>query len=426
LRGSRFVRDVVMVASGTAVAQAVTVIFTPFITRMYGPEAFGVLGLFIAAVTVFNPVATLAYPIAIILPRDDVEALGLVRLSVIISFGTALLTTVMLLWGGAGLAGVLGIETINAYLYLIPVIMLFNAWAQIASQWLIRKKEFAVISSLAILHSLASNSMKGGVGWFYPTTTVLIGLAIIGSGLQAALLFVGTIRANQKAAMGPTFIANSSLVKLAKRHSAFPLYHMPQMVINAASRSLPVIMLAAFFGPAAAGFYTLAQMVLGLPANLIGKAVSDVIYPRFAKAAADGRNISRQIMQATGILLVTGSLLFGLIALWGPWLFSFVFGQEWALAGEYARWLSLFFLFNFINKPCVAAVPVIGVQRGLLVYEFFSTGVKVFGLAIGCYWFDSSVWAVALFSIFGAIAYCVMMLWIYTNSLKWSADEKTS
>ena len=66
---SKFVRNVAIVATGTAGAQAITMAFAPIITRIYGPEAFGLLGTFMAILAVLTPVAALTYPIAIVLPR---------------------------------------------------------------------------------------------------------------------------------------------------------------------------------------------------------------------------------------------------------------------------------------------------------------------------------------------------------------------
>jgi uncharacterized membrane protein len=96
------------------------------------------------------------------------------------------------------------------------------------------------------------------------------------------------------------------------------------------------------------------------------------------------------------------------------------------MAGEYARWLALFFLFNFINKPAVAAVPVLRIQRGLLVYEIFSTGTKALGLVIGFYWFGSDIWAVALFSVIGVLTYSAMIFWILAHSKRWKLHAQTS
>jgi O-antigen/teichoic acid export membrane protein len=422
---SGFARNVAIVASGTAGAQAITMAFAPVITRIYGPEAFGLLGTFMAIVAVAVPIAALAYPIAIVLPRNERDALGLVRLSAILSFGIALLAAALLAFGGDWLTAMLGAESVVGYLFLIPMAMLFAAWTQIAQQWLIRKKLFGVVARSAIVNSLILNSAKSGIGWIHPVGAVLILLATLGHALHAALMFIGARRRYRAEPGADDEGPRTPLKELAFRHRDFPLYRAPQNFINAASQSLPVLMLAAFFGPIAAGFYTLAKMVMGMPTALVGKAVNDVFYPRITEAAHNGENLPRQIVQATVALLALGAVPFGLVVLFGPWLFGLVFGEDWVIAGEYARWLALFFLFNFINKPSVAAVPVLGIQRGLLVYELFSTGAKVLGLVVGFYWFGSDVWAVALFSVVGVLAYSAMMLWILSHATRWRTNEKT-
>lgn len=66
---SRFVRNVAIMATGAAGAQLITVIASPFITRIYGPEAFGIMGTFTALTNIIIPIAALTYPIAIVLPK---------------------------------------------------------------------------------------------------------------------------------------------------------------------------------------------------------------------------------------------------------------------------------------------------------------------------------------------------------------------
>jgi len=424
LFASRFVRSVVVVATGTSGAQAITMAFAPLITRIYGPEVFGHSGTFMAMVEVAIPLAALAYPIAIVLPRDDRDALGLARLSAFLSLGIALLTAAALWVGGSWLVAVFDAESMADFLLLVPLAMLFAAWTQIAQQWLIRKGGYAAIARAAIAQSMILNAAKAGIGWFHPTAATLIVITTLGHALHAALLFFGTRLRCQSRANEHLKGSVTSLPQLARHHRDFPLYRAPQNFINAASQSLPVLMLAALSGPASAGFYTLGRMVMGVPSSLVGKAVSDVFYPRITDAAHNGENLARHILRATGGLFAVGIVPFGLVVLFGRWLFSFVFGPEWAMAGEYARWLALFFLFNLINKPCVAAVPVLGIQRGLLVYEVFSTSGKLIGLALGFYWFDSDIWGVALFSVTGVVAYVVMMYWIYTHALRWGAHAK--
>ena len=139
LSKSSFVRNVTIVASGTAAAQAVTIAFSPLITRIYGAEAFGLLGVFNALVAIVAPIAALTYPIAIVLPKEDSEAKGLVKLSFLIAIAVFSFVTIAFLIGGESLLALLDSEIITPYVMLIPLSMLFSALVQIAQQWLIRK-----------------------------------------------------------------------------------------------------------------------------------------------------------------------------------------------------------------------------------------------------------------------------------------------
>jgi O-antigen/teichoic acid export membrane protein len=419
---STFVRNVAVVATGTAGAQAITMAFSPIITRLYGPEAFGILGTFMAILTVVAPVVALSYPVAIVLPRDDRDALGLARLSIYISFGVMLFVSLLFWIGGDRLLIFIGAESLKQYIFFIPLVIPFISLSDISQQWLIRKKQFGVTARIAVAQSLLLNSTKTAVGLFYPIAMALILVTMSGYLLYAGMLCFGVYLISREALP----IKHSSLLMLARKYYDFALYRAPQNFINAVSQGLPVLMLAAFFGPVSAGFYTLGKMVMGMPSTLIGKSVGDVFYPRITKAAHNKENLGLLIIQATGWLACIGCVPFGVVIVFGPWLFSTIFGAEWVLAGEYARWLALFFFFNFINKPSVVAVPVLGIQKGLLVYELFSTGGKVVAMMIGFYSYKSDMVAIALFSLIGAVTYIVMILWIIWKARVFVNYEKTS
>jgi O-antigen/teichoic acid export membrane protein len=392
-------------------------IFAPLLTRLYGPEPFGQLGMFTAMVAVMAPLAALAYPIAIVLPRNENDAGGLARLSIYLSLAVATLVAGAIWLGHGSVAALLGFEAIGSYVLLVPLALLFSAWLQIAQQWLIRRKQFSLNARVAVFQTLTVNSAKAILGWIYPYALTLILLTVLGHAVHAAILAVW---AKKESSSIPTDSVNSApaapLGALALRYSEFPRYRAPQNLINAASHSVPLLMLAAFFGAAAAGFYALAKMVMGMPSVLVGRSVGDAFYPRVTEASRSGEDLSLLILKATGALAIVGVVPFSVVVLFGPWLFGIVFGSEWSSAGEYARWLAFFFFFNFINKPSVAAVPVLGIQRGLLIYELFSTGGKAMGVFIGFYIYGSDLVAVGLFSLTGVIAYACMILWIVRHA----------
>ena len=420
-----FVRNVAVVATGTAGAQVVAIAFAPIITRIYGPDAFGLLGTFMALVAVLVPIAALTYPIAIVLPKEDSEARGIARLSVYISLVVAILVTLGLLAGGDRLLHLVGAHDISAFVMLIPLNMLFASWLQIAEQWLIRKKQFKVTAKVAVAKAIVVNSATSAIGIFHPFASVLIIFSTIGSALHAVMLYVGAKKADSSTDIQSAHDHKPapSLRSLAKCYYDFPVYRAPQVFINTISQSLPVLMLAGFFGPASAGFYVLGIKLLGIPTQLIGKSVGDVFYPKITEASYKGENLSRLILKATLILATIGFPPFAIVAAFGPWIFGFVFGADWIISGEYARWLSPWLFFQFINRPSVAAVPVLGFQKGLMLYELFSTGTKILALYIGFVFFVDDTVAVALFSMFGTLAYIVLIAWVIISSKRRVYDK---
>ena len=408
-----FLRNVITVASGTAAAQAIGMAFAPFVTRLYGPEVFGLQGLFMSVVGLLSTIAALSYPTAIVLPKSDADALGLARLSIYIGLVMALITTIALAFFGNDLFRLLNAEAIAAYVFLIPVAMFITVLGGVLSQWLIRKKEFSLTAKFAVFTALILNSVKTGMGVVHPTATVLIGTNIIGAMVGTALTYLGwrrTLRAQQEPVQVIT--QQTPLGHLAIRHRDFPLLRTPQNLINAVSQSLPVLLLASYFDASAAGQYTIAILVLGTPAALIGGSVMSVFYPRINEALHNGENARALILKTTVGMATLGCLPFLIVTIAGPDIFQFVFGKAWRSAGVYAQWLSVWIFLQYINKPAVSAVPALGLQGGLLIYEVFSTGTKVLALWIGFHLYSDPIIAVALFSIFGSVAYIWLILWV--------------
>ena len=424
LAGRPFIRNVLTVASGTAVAQAVGMVFAPFITRLYGPEAFGLQGLFVSVVSLLSIIAALGYPTAIVLPKGDADALGLAKLSMAIGLTTALLTTVALGFFGADLLRLLNAEAIAPFLFLIPFAMMVAVFGSVLAQWLIRKKAYQLTARFAVFTAILLNSAKTVMGVLAPSALVLIVTNVAGSLIGTVLTFFGwkrlaKERGDAQAATAPA----ATFRQLATRHRDFPLLRTPQNLINAFSQSLPVLLLASYFGASASGQYTIALSVLALPANLIGNSVMAVFYPRITEAIHNGENARSLIVRATLGMAATGALPYLLVTVAGPFLFALVFGQEWRTAGVYAQWLAVWLFLQYINKPAVSAIPALRLQGGLLIYELFSTGTKIFALWLGFSVYGSAVVSVALFSVFGIVAYVWLILWVVYRSGRPVAEQ---
>jgi O-antigen/teichoic acid export membrane protein len=169
-------------------------------------------------------------------------------------------------------------------------------------------------------------------------------------------------------------------------------------------------MLAATFGAAIAGLYALSRMVLEAPAKLLGHSVATVLYPHINEAAIEGEDISRLVFKATIALVGIGILLFGGLMVLGPELFEWLFGIEWRQAGSFAQWLALWTLVSFAARPCVAAIPVLRLERFFLLHEIVSAVVRFSALFMGAMFWDSAIIAIALFSLANVVSYSVLIV----------------
>jgi len=418
LTRKKFVRNVMIMATGTAAAQVITMALSPIITRMYGPEAFGVLGVFLAIVGILAPIAALTYPIAIVLPRNDSEAKGLIRLSIYISLVISGTLGLMLLFFNRPIVSILQIEIVAPFLYLIPVFVLFSGFLQVAEQWLIRTKQFGITAKVAFLQALILQVSKVGIGIFYPIATVLVVLSVLGQALRALMMIVWSNSSTYRQSTKELYKEEFTIKQLAKKHKDFPLFRAPQVLIYAATQSLPILLLSIFFGPASAGFYSLSRSTMSIPAHLIGKSVGDVFYPRITEAAKNGENLTNLIKRAIFTLAVIGILPFGIVVAFGPTLFSFVFGIEWVIAGEYARWISLGLYFMFIYQPCIKAFPVLSAQAFHLKFTIFTLVIQLLALITGYLMFTSDLIGIAFFGISNAILSILLIIFTIDKTKK--------
>ncbi|WP_262031351.1 lipopolysaccharide biosynthesis protein [Microvirga sp. Mcv34] len=415
LRKHPFIRSASVAIGGAATAQFLTIAFSPLITRLYGPEAFGAVGVFTATVLIIGSFADLMYGTAIVLPPSETEARSLLKLSALIAL---LISSISLLVFGVfrhEIANAIGFSASPELLYFAPVLILLSGFCQPLHHWLYREGKFNEISRINIIEALANNISKVSIGFVSATTPVLLVLGILSKILQTVLLWFrarpSIMRRDDPPAHSTDDMSTlKSLREVAYRYRDFPLFRAPQKWFRDLSYTIPSLMLASLLGPAAAGFYLLSTRVIQLPNTVIAEAAGPVFLARIAKARHESDALRPILLRGTLALAAIGLFPFGFVAITGPWLFGLVFGADWVIAGEYARWLTLSSYLTFIAVPTLSAVPLMSLQGHLLVYEVGTTALRAGALTFGVLYLESDVAAIALFSLAGACASLAQIL----------------
>jgi len=391
-------RSVFAVLTGTGGAQLIALLFTPFLTRIFPPEAFGHLGVFLALAAILIPIAALTLPMAIVLTKTNDEAISVSNLA----FQIALLGTGVFL-AFIFLSFDFLLDTLHAtdggfYLYLVPLVVFFSALLQLTENWTIKLSFFKLKAKVSLVHALVINTLKLLLGLWLPTAATLIFIAIMNPLLNAALLF-SQLKNHIFSEKKISCKLDENWRKLFSKYRDFPLFQAPQALLNALSQSSPVILIAAFFGPVSAGFYAFSRTILALPIVLIGKAIGDVFYGRIAKEINEQRfqSVIKLFIQSTLLLAGLGCFPLLVILLWGPDIFSLVFGDKWYQAGVYAQWLSLWTFFILINAPSLKLIIALKQQPKALLINLISTPIRIAVLCYGGYVLKNEWLAVQLF-----------------------------
>ena len=418
-----FFRGVLTLAGGSASAQVLTILVAPLLTRLYTPEDFGLLAVYASILGLIAVVATLRYEMAIPIAEADQVAANIVGLSFLVLLGSTLLISIVLGLVGSSLAAQMNMPLLSSYSWLIPVGVLLGGIYNIFNYWAVRSKHFSSISNAVVSQSVVSVTIQV-LGSVFGSVALVVG-TVAGQG-------VGSVRLARLALTQPVFKGVSwlGIKQAAFRYKNFPIFSSAAGLINSLGYQAAPLIIAALIGPAAAGVYALASRVVTMPAALIGGAVGSV----FLSDAPEQHRLHRlgslveKVHEKLSILAAPPAVF---LIFFGPQAFAFVFGEDWRISGEFARWLALPLYAAFVTSPLSVIFAVVEKQKvGLymqavlmlarllpLIYGISTAGLQ-FGVA--CFSIGSFigylVYAIVAFRVArvppGRIAYCLVIDWI--------------
>ena len=366
-RSTALLGPVATLVGGAAAAQAVVFAARPLLTRLYTPEAFGVLTLVTTAVTLLSAVAHGGFRSAALLPERDDDAGGLVGLAL---GGTVLTAALAAL--GVALAVVEGRTDDGAAWALLPLALLALDGSTTAETWLTRRGRFHTIATSRMAQAATAVAVQVGAGLAAASAVGLVGGAA--AGFAASLVAAGTAVWRGDGRLLARSFRAGPMRALARRYARFPAFSAPAALLNLVSTRLPVFLLAAFAGEAAVGQFGVAYGTVALPLGLVTGGAGQVFFARAAVAVRDGTLPALTRRTLRGLLAVTVFPSLAVVAA-GPTLFAFVFGPAWETAGVFARMIAPWVLAASVAPPLTCLFDVLERQRADLAFSVFMAAV---------------------------------------------------
>lgn len=373
IRRNGFVRSASVLVGGTAAAQALTVLALPVLTRLYSPEDFSVLAVYVAILTMVQVLACLRLEIAIPLPEDDVEAANLLALALVSAASAAALAGALVLGFGGMFFSAIGQPEMQPFGWLLPFgIWLAGSYAAMQF-WSTRKKRFPTIARTRMMQVGSGLTAQLGLGWAGAGPVgLMLGHALM-AGAGAVNLARQAWRCDRPALTGVT---RRGMRRALSAHRRFPLYSTWDALATNASTQVPVLLIATFAIGPEAGFLMLAMRVVGAPLQMIGNAVAQVYLSGAAEEWRRGTLYRKTRTIARNMFLFVSLPILVATALAAPF-FDLLFGEEWARAGAVALWLSPMFAVRAIASPISMVMNVIGKQRQMMALKFLGLFVRV-------------------------------------------------
>ncbi|EMN4130637.1 MULTISPECIES: lipopolysaccharide biosynthesis protein [Providencia] len=368
-----FLRRVSLLVGGTAIGQFISVISLPILTRLYSPEAFSNLAIYVSILSLLTAISCMRLEIAIPLPKSNKIAAALCTLSIISTISFSILITLVILYL-PDLFIILTDNKIKNFIWLIPLGVLAVGIYNALQYWSTRNKKFNLISKTRITQSIGGNSIKLGSGFLFNGS--ITGL-ILGQFLSQSVGFIS---------LGLSLIKNDwnifkklkfNHLKIAlKRYDKFPKYSILEAFANIGSIQIPILIIASYYITSETGYLMIAMQILAIPMTLIGSAVSQVYLADASQYFHQGK--LKQFTRRT-IINLSKLAFFPLLltAIISPFAIPYILGDEWQRTGILISWMVPWFFMQFITSPISMSLHITGNQKIALFLQVFGLAIRV-------------------------------------------------
>ncbi len=410
LTDNEFIKNVLTLVSGTSVGQLIPILISPLLTRIYDPEDFAILGVYMSVATILSEIVTGKFELAIMNTDNESEQKSITTLTLYSVIINSLFFLVLFILFFDKIE-FLNIEGHQYWKYLLAISVFTLGINKLLLYLNIKRKEYKKVAYSKVSKSIALSIFQS-ILYFLKYFGLIIGY-FISLLVEAITLF----KNNKK------FIQKSSFSKLTqtfKRHIKFPLYEVPSSLFNIGTIQAPIMLLPNYFGSTFGGFYFQAYKILTMPISLIGGAIGQVFFEQGSIIKDDKDSFSDLVFSTHKKLFYLSIIPLAILSIFGDHIFAFVFGSKWLVAGEYAMIMTPWIFFNFLTSPISTIVVIKEKQNIGFIFIFLMSLFRLTGLLLGIFYFDDMYITIILFSSISAVSYIMYSSFLVYRFLNFS------
>jgi len=415
-----FIQNYALVLSGTGLNIAIQILVSPILTRIYGPEAYGIFSIFNALCTNLALLATMRLPQALLLPKLENDFSALIRLSLLSALVVSVLLFFVLYFFGSHVLNFFQADGLLAVYYLIPIMVFLISLNQVLGQWQYRLSAFrrSVTIDTGVLVGVRLFNLT--FGWLSSGLSIgLVAGDILGKTIGSVLSWKFIIKDRIELLFKK--IPEDQLKKTLREYRQYPMYNLPGVWINMVSDQLPVFFFSHLFGLKTIGLLALATSMLDLPKRLLAYSVSSIFYKKVVELKEkSGAELQQFVSRMLYSFLAVSLVPYTLVIVFGPELFSLVFGRDWALSGRLAQFIALYSILELLYISLDSIYYVLREEKKMFFFQLatFMARFSVLSIAfVGSLTLEKSVLCLVIVNaiLYGSqLSYILRLL-----GLKW-------
>jgi len=340
-----FLKKFSVTAIGSLVALIIPLISSPIIGRLYTPEEFASLSLFISTIgllsiissgqiqnSLFDPLVRRNYSIQELWSRYSSYTI----------FWAINFTIIYILLKYYIRVEMLGpITFLNWALIIIGLFFTnFNAFL---NPLIIIDEKFEVNSRNKVLTSFTVSSVQLGLSQLWNKLGLILG--------NIAGLIVSNYNFSKAINFSYKRFKPKSPLKIFTDFKNYTLYYTSSSLVGQLNNYAPIFFLPVMYGMTSLGQYAFGMKLFQIPLNIFSKSIQEVFKQESSSEMIEFGNCKKSFKKSLLALISISLLPFLVFSFTIEYIMPYVFGAQWEVAGTILKLLSPALFLKFITSP---------------------------------------------------------------------------
>lgn len=407
---SKYTKAFFALLTGTIVAQIITLLFSPLLSRIYSAEEMGIFTLILSVVNMFGGVICARYELVIISAKNEKDVYRLIPISLIMTLIFSFLVTIGFLIYVNYIPDLK--KALGYWSLLIFPILLIQGLINILTAYNNRFKEYGLISRVNIIRVSVQGTMQLGFG--------LLNFGVLGLLISYFVSTTMGVRRQFNRLKQNLFEFNEITYKQLKiimaKYKDQPMYSVPAIFLNSAAYSILPFMLNSLYGATEVGFFSISFRVLGIPLALISTNVSRIFFQRASEEFNSGNNFRKTFLGTTIILVLIALPLSSFLYFFGQDIIVKVFGANWDGAGKFIKAFSFMYGIRLVVSALSITLVIVEKQKYDLILQSFFFFATIITFIVAKFYMMDIIYFILIISVLYSINYLIYWIISYKFS----------